>query len=72
MTGKVGGVAGSILGFVIQIIGSKLADYVSDLYKKYQRKKEQEEALKKVEQDVQSKAPRTDEVRRNEKNFLNS
>jgi hypothetical protein len=72
LTSKLGGVGGMIVSYVLQFFGAKLADYLNELYKNYERKQKQNEAKAKVIEDVKTQAPRSEEVKKNEKDFLNS
>lgn len=65
---KVGGVYGWILVKILDYGGEALWNYVQGVI----ARQKQKEAEKKVQEDIDQKKQRTDEVRKNEKDFLNS
>lgn len=58
--------------FLLDYILARLITFVSELIKKFKRDKTQEEAIKKVEEDIAQKKPRDEEVIKNEQDALNS
>lgn len=76
LTARVGSFLGPILYYVLEkLLGKfiawaklKIATYVE----RRERAKRQKEAQEKLEQDIQSGAPRTEETRKNEEDWINS
>lgn len=65
---KFGGAYGWILVKILDYGGEALWNYVQGVI----ARQKQKEAEKKVQEDIDQKKQRTDEVRKNEKDFLNS
>jgi hypothetical protein len=76
LTGKVGVVVGPILYYVIEKFAKRLWTWtilkIADWRMKRERARIQKEAQKKLENDVQTGAPRNEETRKNEEDNLNS
>ena len=68
LTSKVTGFWGFVLRKVLEYGGQALLDAIE----KMKRDKAQSDALKKVEEDVKNKTPRSDETKKHEKDWMNS
>ena len=66
------GIAVDILWRFLKEGGAYLYSLASKAVSKMFRSKKQDEAVKQVEQDVQSGDPRTDETRKHESDWINS
>lgn len=74
--GFLAGIGQWVLTFLIDYLWKKIVPAISravnDFFAKRKRDAEQSEAKKKLDEDVKEGAPRTDEMRKNEKDWLNS
>lgn len=61
-----------LVQIILDYIVSKLIALVSKVVAKFKRKEAQDEAVKKVEQDIAEKKPRDPEVIKHEEDGLNS
>lgn len=57
---------------ILDYVVAKLVALFAKLVAQFKRKEEQDAATKKVEEDVQTKAPRDEETKKNEQDWLNS